>query len=233
MFSICERSDFMKTLYEYNGSHYKFNNQKFSDLFMPDNLDMSRAKRKRDLLQKEDMATTEQTVEAWYKNISSPSDICIVQQIAHYLDVDTTELLIETDEVMEHIKEASTLSNKRTIEASIEHFKNWMISTSSDNPEFTASGIKRITGYLPKGLPIIIMINVCILWLIELDISTQITIAPFVLLISIELLRFCRFSYFKKKSRLIKIWSFIERIIEFFLLSNMLKKAYYNWIQIK
>lgn len=220
----------MKTLYEYNGSHYKFNNQRFSDLFMPDNLDMSRAKRKKDLIKKEDMATTEQAVEAWYKNLSSPNDILLVEQIAHYLDVDTTELLIETDEVMEHIKEASELSNRRTFEASLEHFKDWMISTPADSPEYTApNGIKKITGYLPKGLPLVIIINISIIWLIGLDMITQMIIAPFVMLIAIEMLRFCRFSYFKKKSNFIKILSIIERIIEILLLYAMIKQIIHNF----
>lgn len=220
----------MKTIYELDDVQYIFNNEAFAEYFMPETLEMSRAKRKTELIEQEDLGVIEGTVEAWFKGHSTPSDISIVKKIAHYLEIDLYKLLIQTDEVMEHVKAATNISFKKTAMAFADQLLDKGVTTPSEAPNYIEpKGIRRVLDRIPIGtLRITIPYGICVIWLLVLDTTTQIIISPFILLLGLQITKIFQISYFKKKNSFHKIIDIFRNIIELLILSIMLFQIFCN-----
>ena len=125
-----------KKLIYYDNRYWKFSQEVFRKKLLPENSTTSLKERINDLIQTEEMTVSYETIKAWYYQNNSTTDIENIQKIAHYLDIPVTDLLIQTDEVMEHISAAMQIDSKRTFAAAADAFLTWLASSPSDAPDY-------------------------------------------------------------------------------------------------
>lgn len=209
-----------KKLINYNDRLYKLNNEALRRLISEDSNIGPEAKIK-EIISVEDMGNMLSTIKNWYYGNSGTDDIESLQKITHYYGVPVTKILIQTDETWEYVEEAKKKPGERTLEASKEVIKRWLIEAPADNPDYVeAKGIEKYIDQFPKGLYKIFLFYIVCVWPCTFDFQTYVCISPLMLLLIIEYAKLILTPYFKKKKG-INIWQIVSFLVEAAILITM------------